>query len=289
MFNAETIQKLQDDAVAIAINNEAGNEELPILAIPQGMKLESVEHLMPAPQRFKGQFKTGQIEEFVKYGNSNGNASVFVNQDDMSAKAYFDFGSPSMPEHRDHTAELTLKRTPEFKKLIAIDGDTLSQRDLVEMLEDYHANIITLGKEAVPGDEAPVIDLVSAIKAVRNTKVKTEAESETKIEDLSESQSTFAQMEVKNSAGHLPAYIDWKCTPSTGLKLPLQAQGQGDDENEERTFRVRVSAITNGDRVVFKLRIIQLEEHKQIVSQAFKDQLESDLNEDFQVRIGTWR
>lgn len=289
MFNAETIQKIQDDAVAMAFNAGAGTEDLPVIAMPKDTRLESIEHLMPAPQRFKGQFKTGQIEEFVKYGNQQNSASVFVNQDDMSAKAYFDFGSTAFPEHRDHTAELTLKRTPEFFKLLAIDEDTLSQRELVELLEDYHANITTLGKEAVPGDEAPVIDLVSAIKAVRNTKLKSEAESETKIEDLSESQSTFAQVEVKNSAGHLPAYIDWKCTPFTGLKLPLQSPGQSDDENEERTFRVRVSAITNGDRVVFRLRIIQLQEHKQIMAQAFKDQLESDLNNEFQVRIGTWK
>lgn len=287
-LNKETIEHIHSLNVAMNLNSGMGTEEMPVVALPAGVELKSVEHLMPSPQFFKGEFSTGHIDEFVNYCNEQSNAQVFVNQDKMSANASFDFGTPAEPEHRHHSALLMLKTTPEYEKLKRLDADQLSQKTMVELLEDYHANIKVLGKEAVPGMDAPAIDLVAAITAVRNTTVKTDVEANTRIEDFSEHSSTFANQEISNR-GHNPVYIDWTCTPYTGLKLPLQAPNQQDDENESRTFRLRVSTFTNGDKVAYNLRVIQFETHKQVMAEAFKAQLEAQLNNHFNVRIGHFK
>lgn len=287
-LNKETLEHIHGLNVAMALNSEMACEELPMVALPNDLKLESIEHLMPAPVFFKGKFTTGHLNEFTRYCLQQSRAEVFVNQDKMSAIASFDHGTPAEPEHRYHQAGLTLKATPEYKKLQDIDSAQLSQKAMVELLEDYHANIQVLGKESIPGAEAPAIDLVAAITAVRNTTVKTDVEANTLIEDFSEHSSTFANQEISNR-GHNPVYIDWTCTPYTGLKLPLQAPNQQDDENESRTFRLRISTITNGEKVAYSLRVIQFDTHKQVMAEAFKAQLENELIGDYQVRIGSFQ
>lgn len=161
---------------------------------------------------------------------------------------------------------------------------------MVQWLEEHHANLKTLGKEAVPGMDAPEIDLVAAMHAIRNSKIKTESESSNKIEDLSEQQSVMSSVDIKNESGNLPVYIDFTCTPYHGLKLPLQALNQNDDdENMQRTFRLRVSVITDGDKPAFSLSLLNREHHQEVMTIAFKEQLDDELTADTTtIRIGTF-
>lgn len=286
-LSVEAMQHIQAQQAASEFNAIMIDQNIPMTALPSNVSTKNMEEFWDAPLHFKGRFATLNIGEFTNYCNDNGAVSTFVNQEYMEAHAIFDFGTPNDPAHQFHSADLTLKRSPEFKKLLHIDGDILSQKALVELMEDYHANIQVLGKESVPGEQPPTINLVAAIKAVRDTKVTSKAEVGNKIDDFSETQSTFAQQEVNNE-GNNPVYFDWTCEPYPGLQLPLQADNQSDDFNQSRTFRLRVNTITNGDKVVFSLRIIQLEEHEQIMAEAFKDQLARDLIKESTVRIGSW-
>nr|BDD47747.1 hypothetical protein 10 [Piscirickettsiaceae bacterium] len=286
-LSVEAIQHIEAQQAAEKINQEMKLSGIPLIALPTNVGTKNIEEFMSSPQHFKGTFATLNIGEFTTYCNDNHGATTFVNQEKMQATAIFDFGDGDTPMHQFHKAELLLKKNPEFTKMLQIDGQTLSQKGFIELLEDYHANIQVLGKESIPGETPPSINLVSAIKAVRDTKVKSTAEVSNKIEDFSESQSTFAKQEV-NNAGHNPVYIDWTCEPYQGLRLPMQSTSQNDGLNHSRTFRLRVNTLTNGEKVGFTLRVIKLEEHQQIMAEAFRDQLTHDLNNQSVVRIGTW-
>lgn len=139
-------------------------------------------------------------------------------------------------------------------------------------------------KEAAIGADCAEIDLNHALAAIRNIKIQVKAETSNRIEDLSESQSAFASIDVDNSAGHLPAYFDFTCVPYEGLKLPIQAQD--DYENEYRTFRMRFAIIT-GENPRIKLKIVRLEQHTKAMLNAFKIQLKNELEDErYTVRIG---
>jgi uncharacterized protein YfdQ (DUF2303 family) len=68
----------------------------------------------------------------------------------------------------------------------------------------------------------------------------------------------------------------------------VQATNQNDDENTLRTFRVRISVITNSEKPKFSLKILNHERHEEEMTKAFKTQIKDQLDEVVTVRIGTF-
>ena len=282
-----TMKHIGNAKLAEEINIMLENEGKHAVVLPSDLSIQSTEHLLENPIHFKATYKTPIIEEFAEYTNAQDTATVFIENECMAATAIFDIGTPESPKNRFHQASIQLSKTAEFITLTNINDYTLSQRELAVWMEENHANITTFGKEEAPGMDAPKIELNKAIRAIRNTEIKAQAESSNKIEDLSEQTSVMASVEVKND-GNKPAYIDFTCNPYHGLKLPLQAQNQNDDDNMQRTFRVRINVITDGEKPTFTLKIMQYEQHKEVMVEAFKKQLKDELNPEVTVRIGTF-
>lgn len=287
-LTTEAIQHIESQQQTNAINQRLIVDGIPMIASDNRLDLHSIEKYCPNRIRFRGNFKTSSVGDFIYYANEQKFADVFIDQDKMTANAIFDLGTIDEPLHQEHQSNLILKPSAAYNKLLSVNGTRFSGKRLIELLEDYHANITVLGKESVIGSEPPVINMAMAILALRNAKVKTQIEKENKIEDFSESSSAFAQIDVQNEDGSNPVYIDWTCKPYQGLKLPLQAPSQNDDENELRTFRVRINTLTNGDKVEYSLRIINLEDHQQVMADSLKEQLIGELKTSFKVRVGAF-
>lgn len=282
-----TMKHIGNAKLAEEINAQLENAGIHAVALTGDLNLQSTQDMHEFPLHYKALYKTPIIEEFAAYTNEQPSATVFIENESMAATAIFDIGTPQEPKNRFHKAAIQLSKTAEFITLTNINNHTFSQRDLAVWMEENYANITTLGKEEAPGMDAPSIELNKAIHAIRNTEIKAKAESSNKIEDLSEQTSVMASVEVKND-GNKPAYIDFTCNPYHGLKLPLQAPNQNDDDNMQRTFRIRINVITDGEKPRFTLKIMQYEQHKEVMVEAFKKQLKEELNQEVTVRIGTF-
>lgn len=288
-LDKSAMQHIEDNTAARAFNAANSGLTLPFIALPSNVETKDIEHLLPHPIHFKGHFNTLDINEFIDYVTDQGEASVFVSPDSMAANAIFNLGDPDQPEHRFHQSNVKLEPTDEFNALMQIHNSGLSVKSFIEWLEEWHPHLEAYKKEAKIGVKCESIDLNHALVAIRNITTKVKAEVTNKIEDFSESNSAFASIDIDNEKGQLPAYIDFTCVPFEGLKLPMQADNQNDDENEQRTFRMRF-AIIAGDNPTLMLKIMRLDQHKKAMLNAFKDQLKNNLNPDyFTVRIGNFK
>lgn len=287
--NLETIKHVGTANVAVELNKQLEEAGMNAVAVVRDITIESTEEYLDTPPHFKALFETPVIEEFAGYTNEQPSSTVFVSNQNMSAQAIFDIGTPEEPLNRFHKASITLEQTADYTTLLNANQARLNQRAFAMWLEEHHSKIQAFGKESAPGMDAPVIEMAKAIHAIRNTKVTTATQSDSKIEDLSEQQSVMAQVEVQNKDGNKPIYLDYTCVPFHGLKLPLQAANQNDDENMQRTFRIRINTITDGEKPAFSLSIMNLEQHKEIMVEAFKKQLKDELKDHVTVRIGTFK
>jgi len=283
-----TMKHIGNAKLAEAINAQLENSGMHAIALTKELNLQSTEHLLENPAHFKASYQTPLIEEFASYTNDQTEATVFVSHQDMSAQAIFDIGTPEQPKNRYHTATIKLEKTADYQNLNHAHSSQFNQRAFASWLEEHHDKIQTFGKETVPGLEPPKIELIKAINAVRNTKITTNTESNSKIEDLSEQKSVMASVEVTNLDGAKPIYFDYTCTPYHGLKLPMQTANQNDDENTSRTFRVRINTITDGEKPAFSLKIMSFEQHQEEMVAAFKNQLKQELDDKTIIRIGTF-
>ncbi|WP_319557936.1 DUF2303 family protein [Thiomicrorhabdus sp.] len=283
----EAIQHLEDNGSTESVNQILVEVTNGVLAVPQSAKIEDVEKYLEAPRRFKGIYTTDQINEFVSYANAEVAQRTFINTEDplrMGAVASFDIGNMLSPGHNDHRSNLILKAEAEYSEVLGIHQITLSQKAFAEWLEEHHANITPLAKESMIGAEPAKFDLAAAIVAVRNMEVKAQAEHASKIEDTSESQSVFSQVDMKSSKGMLPAYLDWTCVPYEGLIIPTEK----DDFNQSYTFRIRVSVINSEKGISFSLKILNLTKHQKAIADAFKTQLKESLSTG-KIYIGTFK
>lgn len=288
-MDLKEIKHIGDAHLAEKISEQLSRLNFNAIAITEGVRIESTAGFLENPVRFEGSFNTSTISEFTDYSNDQETAVVFVSDCEMKATAIFDLGEPDSPRNRCHKAHINLNATAEYKGLLEFLGRGISQQNLISWIEENHSNLSALGKEQLLGDNPPTIELSRAVSAIRNTKVKVNAEINNKIEDLSESQSTFASIDLENSDGNMPAYLDFTCVPYQGLLLPLQADNQQDDMNMQRTFRVRINVVTGKDKVTYSLKMMRQEKHFEIMTQAFKAQLRNELKKSVIVRIGSFR
>lgn len=286
----KAIENIQANAAAILLSQELSKKDLPALVAPENLKLIDIQQYLDGPQRHKGKYVTDDIGEFFQFVSSEDNSSIFVNTKEMSASAIFDFGSISKPEHQEYTANLLLKRTDEFKELRQFTDIHMSQQQAIEFIEEWHPHITALAKESEIGKEPEQIDLTKVITAIRSLKVQAEATQENKIEDLSEEQSTFSKVSIgpSDGQGQIPAYIDFTCTPYSGLEIPY-GEENATGFTEQRTFRLRFTTLTGRDKPQIKLNIIRMDKHEKVMGDAFRDQIKRHLDDQkHRVYIGNW-
>lgn len=218
------------------------------LIVGDNFKLVDMEKYQDQRRRFRGQFKTKGLKDFIAYvaGRQN-EAPVFIDRDAMAACSYLDIGITERPGHCDHSATLNLPKTPEFTAYLNADGSTFDQEEMVELVEDW-GHLLTF-----ENSNGEALERGKVIHAFRKVSLDDLTSIESDKQEHSSRVGVMNSVTVKN-ADRLPTVIYWKLTPYEGLT--------------ERTLAMRVSSKTKGGPS-FGLRAIALDAAKEEIAAEF--------------------
>lgn len=218
------------------------------LIVGDNFKLVDMEKYQDQRRRFRGQFKTEGLKDFIAYvAGRQSEAPVFIDRDAMAACSYLDIGITERPGLCDHSATLNLPKTPEFTAYLNADGSTFDQEEMVELVEDWGHLL------AFENSKGEALERSKVIHAFRKVSLEDLTNIESEKQEHSSRVGVMNSVTVKN-AERWPAVIYWKLTPYEGLT--------------ERTLAMRVSSKTKGGPS-FGLRAIALDAAKEEVAAEF--------------------
>lgn len=116
----------------------------PLIALPEGHKIASLEQFAEAPERVTGETTLFRVADFTGYVNDfkAEGARVFINPElkfDKGGKlatAVLDFPKPGMPAWSVHKANLVVQPSLEYELLIALDGQLMDQGEFAKKLRN---------------------------------------------------------------------------------------------------------------------------------------------------------
>lgn len=242
------------------LEERLSSADCPAVALPESVRIHSLESLQDGRFRFRGKMETASILDFCRYCKDYAGEGVrsFINADNMSAVTVFNLGTLSLPGHADNTAVLKLKRTAPFQALLSINGDKNSQKDLAEWLEDWSEFLLAFTADG------EVLDIKRAIGGVRKITIEASSSADHEDSDFGAKRSVMESVEAK-SKEVMPAAFEFKCVPYEGLG--------------ERRFRLRYSVLTGGNAPVLVLRIVQLETAEELMATEFRELLETNFTD----------
>lgn len=125
--------------------------EHPVALVPDGYRLADLEPFMKRPSRYTGTFRTREIGAMQSYleAHLTEETRLFIDPDNMDARAIFDMGRPESPAWRAHTALLTLSLDPAFAALRDLAEQPVGVARMLDFLADWHP-LLTF---SAPGDD----------------------------------------------------------------------------------------------------------------------------------------
>lgn len=261
-MDSDAIQIIQNTAVQAAHPHRL---ETHTPALFHDGKIVSTEHLQEGRARYRGQFSTDSIEAFANYAKANTSGQGFIDIDSMSAQIFFNLGTPDQPGHGDWRANLKLRPTAEYQAMLAINGKKFLQRDLVEWLEDWGAYC------AAVNADMQHIPAPKALAAIRNITIKASSESNHQEKDFGARRSAVEEIEATAENG-IPYAIGFACIPYPGLA--------------QRSFTLRVSVLTTGDKPQLVLRPIGLESAQEAIAKEFQQVLTDHIGDAASLVLG---
>ncbi len=252
-LDASAISQVRELVLGQQVNERLSGVFLDAVAVPEGVKVQSLEGFAKGRFRFRGALSTTSIEDFARYSKelSASGTSCFIDADNMKAVTVLNLGTLTEPGHADNTAQVQLKKTAPYSALLAINGDRNNQKELAEWIEDWADNL--LGFDA----NGEVITAKKAAAALRKITIEASQSSDFEDNDFSGKRSLMESVEAKTK-DIMPVAFEFKCVPFEGLV--------------ERPFKLRLSIIT-GDRPVLVLRVSQLEAVQEQIAVEFRDLL----------------
>ena len=271
MFDKETLTALQEGTAIIQAQRamEISEDTHNTVALPSDYKLHDLEKLLPARRRARGVMTTAILDSFIQYakGHAENGATVFVDSANMSATAILNLGSPISPGHADNKAHLEIKRTAAFSAMLNMaTGAGLTQAATAEFLEDWPDQIKC-------HNESGPIATSKAVTAIRKLIIETMRKLESEEQQLSASRSAFESVQA-TSKEPIPTLINFTCQPYPDLT--------------ERTFALRLSVKTPGDKPVITLRIVKVEQHNEDMAQELAAMISAGFDEAVPVVIGKY-
>lgn len=274
-MDSSAIEAIKDMAIDANVRRLPEALDDIAVALPKDYGLHSLEKFYPNRTRFRGQFATSSMADFIAYTKEYDGASVFVCADDandMGAAAFFNLGTPDEAGHADWTAHLELADTAAYKAVIQATTVHFSQATLVEFIEDWEVNLIAFDGHEEPGD---VVTLGKAIAAIRKIKIAAKSEAESTRQNFGETTSRLDSVNVSSESG-LPAFFAFKFVPFLGF--------------DQRTLYLRLSVSTDPNRPpTLKLRPIGFEQMVESIQTEFKRRLIEEIGDKAKVHIGTFR
>ena len=177
----EAIEHIQglgnlDQLIAELINIEP---DTPVLPVPSNVKLESLEQFMPNAMRYRMNYRTDSIADYLDYCicNDRDGALCFVDSRSMTAESIFDLGTVAEPKHQEHKASLRLNKTAAFNALLLACDDRMSQKRAADFISDW-AEQLTI--TASCGDD---MTAEAAAASLRDLTIDTAKEFNSKIDE----------------------------------------------------------------------------------------------------------
>lgn len=279
MLDKEAIQELTraeairaaSSSIFDAVSTDDRGVTPGLVALPNDFQVHDLEKHLTNRRRLRGTMETSAISDFANYTKTHREegATVFVNQDTMTAVAVLNLGTPAFPGHSDNRAKFSPKSTAAYHALrVHANGSPQKQQTIAEFLEDWAFNITCLNDDG----EIPVH---RAIAAVRNITIEAMRKLESKEQQLSATKSTFENVQA-TSADPLPTKIEFRCTPLDGLST--------------RNFVLRLGVLTGADKPQINLRIINQEQHNEEMAAELCARISDALSsESMPVLIGTYQ
>lgn len=221
----------------------------PIVALPDSVRLESVERFDAQPATFRGAFETTSIEAFVKYlelhfDEGQRHPGIFINPEKMTAEAWLDLGTHTDPGWPEHSAGLRLQQTPQYRALLKFATtderrNPHTQMEFIDFISDWqqHLSFFT-----VDGVEIGFRDVRRAISAL---KVNQDRAVTSQVGSLGAARTEMEQVNIEAGTGGLviPDYFTWA--------------GQAYDELDPVTFRCPIrEAVTDSSQRDQKPRLM---------------------------------
>jgi uncharacterized protein YfdQ (DUF2303 family) len=140
----------QESVTAISDLTRAGilhspTDTVPFATVPQGYKLESLEHLMVAPSRVKQSLRLKTADAFIAYVDrfQVRATTIYADVDSLRFKAVLDHHSPDDgPAWGDHVALYNCPLSREWKAWTESDDTKMDQVDFASFLEDRIKDIV---------------------------------------------------------------------------------------------------------------------------------------------------
>lgn len=263
-MDSTAIQLIQDTAIQAAASNRP-DTHMPAIIINDDIM--SIEHLQEGRSRFRGKLKTDSLDDFITYTNDHPGGSGFIDAEQVAATVFFNLGDTVAPGHGDWTATLKLKPTAEYAAMLKVLGNRLSQRDMIDFAEDWAGNISAIAADGTP------IPMPKALAAVRKLTIKATAEATHTEKDFGARKSSLEDIEASADDG-LPYGFGFTVTPYAGLL--------------SRSFTLRLSILTGGEKPQLVLRAIALESAQEAIAQEFKRKLQDGIGSDATLYLGSF-
>lgn len=248
-----------------------------LIALPSDVRIHDLETFRDGRRRFRGRFTTSSVPDFVAYVKDNATSTEggkvkptgFIEPKSPEASVFFNlYNDDTGAGHADWKAYLELEQTAAYRSLLAINGTPLTQRKLTDWLEDWQ-NLV-----APYGAEGEVISLAKAVGAIGKLEIKSGKQTSHAQDDFRAARSALEEVEAQ-IGDTMPRIIGFECDPYHGLRA--------------RTFRLRVSILTNHEAPQLVLRIMQKEATDEDIILEFKKLLQSELGDTADLVIGSFK
>lgn len=277
-LDIEVLNQITETAViASSVNTDKLKEtDFPTAVISNDTRVISLENYQKNRNYFKGAFKTSDIDNFSEYNKNQDkydDKQCFIDPEHMMAYSIFDIGNKECAGHCSHTATLLLNKSVEYKSLLKLNDEVISQKTISEFIEDWSENITCSYVES--GELKPLENKI-AIQSVRKVTLEAKSDKTSEINDFESKQSVMESVEAKakDYGDKLPSRISFKCKPYDIL--------------QERTFMIRISLLTGDKSPRFSFRIINLGAHEKEMSKEFMDVLTNKLGDNMKTYIGNF-
>lgn len=272
MFNEKAIQEIAK-AQAIAAANTAVFERHGadgIFALPADFTVHDLEKHLPTRRRARGCMTTAVVKDFANYAENHAEsgACVFVDQDNMQARAVLNLGTPAEPGHADNVAVLQPTKTAAMAAMMFLNGRGLAQNTAAEFFEDWPAQCRFFN------DNSAEITAPKAIAAIRKITIESMRKLESEVGQLSASKSAFENVKASSGADPIPTIIYFTCEPYAGL--------------QSREFVLRLGILASGDKPAISLRIVNLEQHQEEMAKELADKVKDAMG-DMPVLVGSYK
>ena len=249
-----------------------------VVALPDNYLLHDLSCFAPQARFFTRNFTTSNLQAFVDYVKAYAPAAttestkptLFVNPANGSAVMAFDEGTPDHPGQAKHVAQIKVSHTAEARALFdGLNGAKLSQRSLIDTLEDWPENIIPYAGEKQ-------MTIAQAVAAIRNADINHVRRTNSHLDDEAHRSHASASLmtQVESASEHL--------LPTT-FAITLSAYAGA----PAFTFHVRVVAAEDGSVPVFRTRVIAYERHVAEINSYFLSVIRDSLSTVTDIYEGT--